>query len=85
MESKPVESLQSSTEKSAEIETPKAEVVETKPVEEPAIEEPKVEAPKTENKTPETSNDKEYTPTGKTLTELIVEALKWLLNLFTKQ
>lgn len=80
MESKPVESLQSSTEKSAEIETPKAEVVETKPVEEP-----KVEAHKTENKTLETSNDKEYTPTGKTLTELIVEALKWLLNLFTKQ
>jgi len=43
-----------------------------------------VEAPKTGNKPSNTSNDKEYTSTGKTLTELIVEAIKWLLNLFSK-
>ena len=43
-----------------------------------------VEAPKTENKPLDTSNDKEYTPDSKTLVELIVEAVKWFIKLFSK-
>lgn len=42
------------------------------------------ETPTIENKPLDTSNDKEYTPATKTLTELIVEAVKWFINLFSK-
>ena len=43
-----------------------------------------VEAPVIENKTLEVSSDKEYAPDSKSLVELIVEAIKWLLKLFSK-
>lgn len=43
-----------------------------------------VEAPVIENKPLDNSNDKEYTPDSKTLVELIVEAVKWFIKLFSK-
>jgi hypothetical protein len=43
-----------------------------------------VEAPTSENKQENVSNEIEHTPKGKNLVELILEAIKWLLSLFTK-
>jgi hypothetical protein len=43
-----------------------------------------VEASVIENKPSNVPNDKEYASDSKTLVELIVGAVKWLLSLFTK-